>query len=438
MTMLSVQAKLVCTLMESTSVNPESVAIAYLDGPRFARGLSAGIRHLFQRRDYINRINVFPVPDGDTGTNMAFTFKSILEVLGRQQDMGLEAVIGRVTDAALDGARGNSGAIMAQFFQGFREALAESHLLTARGLARASQQGAEQAWTAMSEPVPGTLPTVLEDFASELAERARDGTRDIRKMLMHGLERAQVSLDNTPNLLPVLKQAGVVDAGGQGFVDLLEGIWTFTEKGEVDDLVENMSDLDSVEFDVDLEIGDHRFCTECVIDGIELDRIAIMRRLNELDCSSLVVAGSPRRIRVHVHVNNPADVFLACEDFGDINQQKADDMKRQHGLMNQKGRVAIVVDSGADLPVSEIERLGINVVPVRLSFGNREYLDGVSLKPEEFYRMLEESDEVPQSSPRLQKGLYAFKQPWLPGAFGRPVRRAERDDSGRQDGSRAG
>jgi DegV family protein with EDD domain len=384
--------------MESLSQESSQTAIAYLDGPRFARGLSAGIRRLFLRRDYINRINVFPVPDGDTGTNMAFTFKSILESLGQDQNKPLEDVINGVTDAALDGARGNSGAIMAQFFQGFRESVSESKLLTASGLAQACQKGAEQAWTAMSEPVAGTLPTVLDDFAAEISHRTEKGARDIRKLLRNGLERARKSLANTPNQLAVLKQHGVVDAGGQGFVDLLEGIWAFTDKGKIDELAENMTDLESVEFDVDLEIGDHRYCTECVIDGDNLDRIAIMRRLDALDSSSLVVAGSPKRIRVHVHVNNPADVYLACEGFGEITQQKADDMKRQHGLMNQQGKVAIVVDSGADLPTSEVERLGINVVPVRLSFGDREYLDGVSLKPEEFYRMLEESDELPQTS----------------------------------------
>jgi DegV family protein with EDD domain len=384
--------------METLSSDAPGTAIAYLDGPRFARGLSAGIRHLFLRRDYINRINVFPVPDGDTGTNMAFTFKSILDALGQLKTETLEDVVNGVTDAALDGARGNSGAIMAQFFQGFRESVGESRLLTARSLAEASLRGAEQSWSAMSEPVAGTLPTVLEDFAAEVTQRTAQGARDIRSLLKHGLERAQTSLANTPNQLAVLKQAGVVDAGGQGFVDLLEGIWAFTDKGEIDELTENMSDLELVEFDVDLEIGDHRYCTECIIDGENLDRMAIMRRLNELDSSSLVVAGNPKRIRVHIHVNNPADVYLACEHFGEINQQKADDMKRQHGLMNQPGKVAVVVDSGADLPVSEAERLGIHVVPVRLSFGDREYLDGVSLKPEEFYRMLDESDEIPRTS----------------------------------------
>ncbi len=379
-----------------------SPAIAYLDGPRLARGLSAGIRHLFLRRDYINRINVFPVPDGDTGTNMAFTFKTIMEALGdRMSDRvgdSLESVLDRVTEAALDGARGNSGAIMAQFFQGFREAVEEKKLLTAAGLAAASERGAEQSWTAMSEPVAGTLPTVLEDFATELAERVADGVSDIRLLLRHGLDRARVSLANTPNLLPVLKQNGVVDAGGQGFVDLLEGIWAFTDRGKIDELEENMADLATVAMDVKEAVGEHHFCTECVIEGESLDRSAVMGRLQTLDCSSLMVAGNERKVRVHLHVNNPGEAYLACEEFGEITQQKADDMRRQFGLLNHPGRVAVVCDSGADLPDSEVERLGIHVVPVRLSFGEREFLDGVSLTPAEFYRLLEESDDLPRTS----------------------------------------
>lgn len=380
-----------------------TASIAYIDGARFTRGLSAGIRHLFLRRDYINRINVFPVPDGDTGTNLAFTFKTILDVLNKHHMANLETVVSKVAGAALDGARGNSGAIMAQFLQGFSEAVNGRQLLSAKSLALACRRGAEQAWTAMSEPVAGTLPTVLEDFAAETARQADAGVHDIRVILKAGLGKARESLANTPNLLPVLKQAGVVDAGAQGFVDLLEGIWAFTDQGEMDALDESMGDPDGDDSTLaaagsGLELGEHRFCTECVIEGGSLDRLAVLKKLAELDSSSLVVAGSHDRIRVHIHVNNPAEVFLACEQFGNITQQKADDMKRQHGLLNQKGKVAVVVDSGADIPASEIERLGINVVPVRLSFGEREFLDGVSLKPQEFYRMLDESPELPRTS----------------------------------------
>jgi DegV family protein with EDD domain len=135
-----------------------------------------------------------------------------------------------------------------------------------------------------------------------------------------------------------------------------------------------------------------------VLEGEQIDREAVMARLEQLDCSSLVVAGGQRRVRVHIHVNNPAEVFLACEDFGTIKQQKADDMERQRSLMDHAGEVAVVVDSGADIPPDEIARLGIHMVPVRLSFGDREYLDRVSLTAEEFYEMLSEAEEAPLTS----------------------------------------
>jgi DegV family protein with EDD domain len=372
-------------------------AIAYLDAPRLLQALSAGIGHVFQRREYLNRINVFPVPDGDTGTNMAFTFKTILEATATSPYDRVDDLMDHVADAALDGARGNSGAIMAQYFHGFREAVAGMRLLTAEKFAQAATAGAEAAWTAMSKPVQGTLPTVLEDFSQELNQRVADGVRDIQLLLAYGLERARVSLANTPNQLPVLKQAGVVDAGGQGFVDLLDGIWTFVVSGEVETTVADLqADLTGKiqEFD----IGEHRFCTECVVEGQDIDRHEVMVRMEALDSSSLVVAGGRKRVRVHIHVNNPAEVFLACEEFGEIKQQKADDMELQHGLLDHAGEVAIVTDSGADIPADEVERLRIHVVPVRLSFGDREYLDGVSLSPAAFYEMLSQAGEAPLTS----------------------------------------
>ncbi|MFC1720060.1 DegV family protein [Pseudomonadota bacterium] len=374
-----------------------SEAIAYLDAPRLLRALSAGIGHVFQRREYLNRINVFPVPDGDTGTNMAFTFKTILEATATSPDGRVDDLMNHVADAALDGARGNSGAIMAQYFHGFRKAVAGQDTLTADQFARAATAGAEAAWTAMSKPVPGTLPTVLDDFSQELNRRVAGGVRDFKSLFRHGLDRAQASLDNTPNQLAVLKQAGVVDAGGQGFVDLLAGIWAFIESGEVETAIPDLQ-ADLIRKLREFEVGEHRFCTECVIEGENIDRLAVMARMESLGASSLVVAGGRKRVRVHIHVNNPAQVFLACEEFGTIKQQKADDMERQHGLMDQSGEVAIVTDSGGDIPPDEVERLGIHVVPVRLSFGDREYMDGVTLTPENFYKLLSESEEAPLTS----------------------------------------
>lgn len=374
-----------------------TTSIAYLDATRLLRAFSAGIGHVFRRREHLNLINVFPVPDGDTGTNLAFTFKTILEATASSPDQRVDDLMNHIADAALDGARGNSGAIMAQYLHGFRTAVIGHRQLTAKTLAEAAKAGAAAAWTAMSKPVQGTMPTVLDDFSQELGRRVSEGVRDIQVLFRHGLERASESLANTPRQLAVLREAGVVDAGGQGFVDLLEGIWAYIQSGEVDPAVNDLVD-GSVAPLGEFEVGEHRYCTECLIEGDDLDREAVMAQMEALDASSLVVAGGRHRVRVHIHVNEPARVFLACEEFGRITQQKADDMQLQHGLLNHMGVAAIVVDSGADLPQSEIDRLSIHVIPVRLSFGDREFLDGVSLTSQQFYRMLEESDEPPLTS----------------------------------------
>ena len=363
------------------------------------KALTAAITRLFQRREYIDRINVFPVPDGDTGTNMAFSFKVIHEAVRDNAGLSMKQLMTHVASASLDGARGNSGAIMAQYFHGFSNALDDSEFMTAAALASASRAGANAAWTAMAEPVAGTLPTVLEDFSNALHSKSQQGVEDIREMLEYGLSSARESLARTPDLLPVLKHAGVVDAGGQGFVDLLEGIWSFVENGETDSAAVDFEEMFSLESTtMEMDPGAHRFCTECVIEGDDLDRSGIMKQLEQLDCSSLVVAGGRKRVRVHIHVNNPGEAYLACEQFGELHQQKADDMKRQTSLMNQAGQVAIVTDSGADIPFEEQERLAIHMVSARLNFGTTEYIDYVSLMPSDLYRMLEESEESPKTS----------------------------------------
>lgn len=374
-------------------------SIAYINAPRLARALSAGIQRVFQRRDYIDRLNVFPVPDRDTGTNLAFSFKVVLKAIQTTDHLSIKQLMQSVATASLDGSRGNSGAIMAQYFYGFSKSLGEEPKLDTRKFAQASTAGAVAAWSAMSEPVAGTLPTVLEDFSSGLQQKVEQGTTDIVELFWHGLQSARESLARTPELLPVLKQSGVVDAGGQGFVDLLDGIWGFIEEGETEEIqLEGDDSVANHSAVMEVNAGEHRFCTECIIEGDNLDRARVMKQLQRLDCSSLVVAGGQNRIRVHIHVNNPGDVYLICEQFGELFQQKADDMQRQVGLMNHTGQVAVVTDSGADIPFAEQERLAIHMVSARLNFGATEYIDYVSLMPADLYRMLQESTEAPKTS----------------------------------------
>ena len=378
---------------------PQHNPITHIDAPRLRNAVLAGIANVLKHRDHINKINVFPVPDGDTGTNLAFTLSEIRAAL-TDVPKSLPALLDQMANAALDGARGNSGAIMAQYFQGLSESSREYQVLDAKRLAHVSTAAAESAWGAMTEPVPGTLPTVLEDFAKALSKAADEGIEDIRTLIERGLKRAKKSLADTPKKLAVLKDAGVVDAGGQGFVDFLEGVSQFTRSGKVPQLSESAPASEAPPSPH--AHGDapdtHRFCTECLIDGEGMDIPALRGQLEALDASSLVVAGSVERARVHIHTDSPGEVFRICADFGELRQQKADDMTKQHGLMNQQGQVAIVTDSAADLPTDEIDRLGIHVVPLRLNFGDEEFLDKLTITPAEFYDQVASSALKPQTS----------------------------------------
>jgi len=361
--------------------------------------LISGIAYVQARRDLLNRINVFPVPDGDTGTNLMFTLNSVGQRLKSSRRGRVAQLLDEVADAALDGARGNSGAIMAQYFHGISESCRHCSELDARQLAAASKAGAVAAWSAMSKPVAGTMPTVLEDFGDAMAEGVEHGIRDIRKLFNRARKAAHKSLAATPEKLAVLREAGVVDAGGQGFVDFLDGIWRYIRSGKLPaggalpleqpgDEIAHTGEAPS----------EHRYCTECLIAGDRIDAPQLRESLDALDASSLVVAGGGRRARVHIHTDRPGEVFRICGDFGEIKQQKADDMTRQHGLINQRGRIAVVTDSAADLPAEEIDRLAIHVVPLRLFFGDEEFLDKLSIQPSAFYARLAQSDVHPQTS----------------------------------------
>jgi hypothetical protein len=251
----------------------------------------------------------------------------------------------------------------------------------------------------MSRPVAGTMPTVLEDFGDALAEGVEQGVRDIRELFRRARHAAHRSLARTPDKLDVLREAGVVDAGGQGFVDLLDGIYRYIRSGRVPEAVLASAEApDVATMHVDGAPPEHRYCTECLVAGDGIDVAALRRSLESLPASSLVVAGGGSRARVHIHTDLPGDVFRVCAEFGEIRQQKADDMARQHGLINQRGRIAVVTDSAADLPAEEIDRLGIHVVPLRLFFGDEEFLDKLSIQPAAFYARLAESDVHPQTS----------------------------------------
>jgi len=375
--------------------------ITYLDGTRLHRAMVAGVNNVLSRQDYLNKINVFPVPDGDTGTNMAFTLTSILDSTSNVVHSRVDDMLALIADAALDGARGNSGVILAQFFQGLSDGAAGVEKMTPESFAKAIKFGAEYARDALAEPQEGTILTVLTDFSNQLIDLIQSQNHDFEHFLELGINEAEKSLKNTPNLLAVLKKAGVVDAGAQGFVDFLHGIFSFIKNGDLKgfntDLARKQITVDIDDNSADFENSEFRYCTECIIKG---DKI-IHKDLREsllTNGNSLVIAGSKKKAKVHIHVNEPSEVFKICSDFGTVTGEKADDMwQQQEAAQSHKAKgVAIVTDSGADIP-DDID-LDIFVVPVRYNFGDIGYVDKVSQTSEEFYKELETNPNHPQTS----------------------------------------
>lgn len=260
--------------------------------------------------------------------------------------------------------------------------------------------GARYAREALAEPREGTILTVLHDVGSELGTLTDAGLADFRNVVRRALLRGQRSLELTREQLDVLTRANVVDAGAAGFVILLEGIADYLDTGELheSDAVPGMlhDEPDAAGGEANLE---HRWCTECMVSGEAVELRRLRERLAAIG-SSLVVAGTRRKVRVHVHAADSREVFRIAAEFGLVSGEKADDIQRQQqaALHAARRRVAVVTDSAADIPEEELERLDIHVVPVRVHFGEHSYLDKISLGPEEFYRLLATSPVHPKTS----------------------------------------
>lgn len=374
-----------------------------LDGLQLANLLRAGIYRLFEKTDHINKINVFPVPDGDTGTNMSLTLSAVLASLDRSPEPHAGSMLVRAADAALDGARGNSGAILAQFLLGLGDGAGHLARLSIGEFVLALRKGAIYAKEALSQPREGTILTVLREFA-DAAEAQAARAPDFHSLFTHSLTRVNQALEATRNQLEELRAANVVDAGALGFVEVLEGMRRFLDTGELGTVVAPLHAGDELMAGSAAPAADqdYRYCTECLVTAKtaeDIDLRLLRETLSTLG-ASLVVSGSKRKAKIHVHVDDPENVFRIAETFGELSGQKADDMRMQQSAAHHRRtqRVAVVVDSGADVPEEFVDRLGIHVVPVRIHFANYSYLDKVSMTPIEFYRELVTNPAHPKTS----------------------------------------
>jgi uncharacterized protein len=320
------------------------VSITALDGKRFAEMVIQGANHLSANAKMVDALNVFPVPDGDTGTNMNLSMTSgAKEVKNNiQEHIGKVGVF--LSKGLLMGARGNSGVILSQLFRGFSKAIEQKPVINGKDFAAALETGVETAYKAVMKPVEGTILTVAKDSAKRGVLAAKNET-DIIKIMEEVLKEAKASLERTPDLLPVLKEVGVVDSGGQGLVFVYEGFLAVLKGESLPEVANYMSNLDdlvsaehykSVQSHMNTEDIEFGYCTEFMVklEENKLDTNPFSEENFRQDLSkygdSLLVISDQEVVKVHIHSEEPGDCLSYGQKYGSLINIKIENMRQQH------------------------------------------------------------------------------------------------------------
>lgn len=310
--------------MEITSINSKLLARMFL----------AGAKNLDSKKDWINELNVFPVPDGDTGTNMTMTIMSAAKEVSSLTDPTMAELAKAISSGSLRGARGNSGVILSQLFRGFCKVIKEYDEIDVTILCEACQKAVETAYKAVMKPKEGTILTVAKGAAEKALELSED-TEDVVTFVEEVIKQAEYVLDQTPEMLPVLKQAGVVDSGGQGLVQVLKGAYDALIGKEIDYTIEGAPAgaapaKISAETEAEIKFG---YCTEFIIvlnapmsDNEEHAYKAFLESIGD----SIVVVADDEIVKTHVHTNDPGLALQKALTFGSLSKIKIDNMREEH------------------------------------------------------------------------------------------------------------
>lgn len=367
-----------------------------IDGKNFYFMFLAGAKCVVDNYAYLNKINVFPVPDGDTGTNMASTIQSIVDNVKPSKKINKTMLA--IADAALVGARGNSGIIVAQFLQGLSNELEKYEKIDVITFAKVLDKAVDYTYTALANPVEGTILTVLRvwsDFISASIEK----TDDFIVLISQSYQKALEALESTQRQLSNLTKAGVVDAGAQGFIFFLKGMMTFSTEGNLKELVgsrqSSLIDMDMSDVHEEVTL---RYCTEVLAIGNDLDKEDLKTRISEYG-DSVVVAGTSKKIRVHVHTDYPEKVIRYLGEITQIESTKVDDMVFQNEIREHRRHdIALVIDSAADIPDEMIWKYQMHFIPLQVQLGENTYLDRITLKHDEFYEWQASDKIYPKTS----------------------------------------
>ena len=375
--------------------------IQKINGYHIYNSVVSGYENLLTQKQHLNDINVFPVADGDTGNNMVATISMTLQISPVSQS--LCETLFALADKALSAARGNSGIILAQFINELARECPPQESVSFKEFGGALARAAAVTEKALEDPREGTLLTILKVWTAEIDRLVKMGG-SLCEHFIASLEAAQAALKETTNQLEVLKKAKVVDAGASGFVVFLEGIARMLLTGKVfwehpAQILSN-EDIDEVMHDPP-ESSDqipHRYCAEALLLTRQIPEDDLRRKLSKLG-DSLIISHGRNKTKIHIHTNHPSDLFFELKEYGQIVEQKVDDMVRQYNAIHHPvSSIAIVTDSIADIPRELIDRYQIHVIPLKIIWGDNEYLDRLTLDTSAFYPYLDSRKEYPGSS----------------------------------------
>ncbi|RGR64320.1 DAK2 domain-containing protein [Agathobacter rectalis] len=369
--------------MEITSINSKLLARMFL----------AGAKNLDSKKDWINELNVFPVPDGDTGTNMTMTIMSAAKEVSSLTNPTMAELAKAISSGSLRGARGNSGVILSQLFRGFCKVIKEYDEIDVTILCEACQKAVETAYKAVMKPKEGTILTVAKG-AAEKALELSDETENVVTFVEEVIKQAEYVLDQTPEMLPVLKQAGVVDSGGQGLVQVLKGAYDALIGKEIDYTIEGAPTgaapaKISAETEAEIKFG---YCTEFIIvlnapmsDNEEHAYKAFLESIGD----SIVVVADDEIVKTHVHTNDPGLALQKALTFGSLSKIKIDNMREEHQeklikdsqklAAQQKAEEEAYEAAQADEKISNMPAKEMGFVSVSIGEGMNEVFRGLGV-----------------------------------------------------------
>jgi DegV family protein with EDD domain len=364
----------------------------YLNGFDLYQMFNYGTTFVLKKRKKLNDINVFPVPDGDTGNNLVYTMQTISRE-SKAQD-SFHQTLESISDSALIGARGNSGVIFAQFVNGLRSASKGKEKVSLDEFADMAMESVEHTYSSLSNPVEGTMISVIKDWAHSLKETL-SAAKDIKDFFLVAFAIAEKSLEKTKEQLAILKRNNVVDSGAMGFVLFLKGINSYFNKEEIEEVAyEELEITDAHDFNEEVK---YRYCTEGLVEFVNQEEHVIQEALKPYGDSLIVVMGA-KMFRIHIHTNTPELVFQELRQFGRIVNQKVDDMIGDINIKHDKNDTVIVTDSIADIDQQYLKDNNVVVIPLNVNVEGTTYFDKLTINNAILFDLIESDLEYPTTA----------------------------------------